>query len=146
VKEVRGFFGDYRFLSNFHPSPFTIGGVEYATVEHFFQASKAANKEDHDYVNSADSPGVAKHRGRRITLREDWERVKLRVMRIGLNAKFAQNPELKTKLTETGVAYLEETNNWGDTFWGRAGGKGFNHLGEMLMEIRDANRMQVFYE
>lgn len=142
---IKGFFGEYHFLSNFHPSPFKVRGVEYATVEHFFQASKAATQEDHDYINSAATPGVAKHRGRRITLREDWERVKLRVMRIGLKAKFEQNPELKQKLMDTGNHHLEETNSWGDTFWGVAGGRGFNHLGEMLMELRDGERMEQFF-
>ncbi len=145
MTDIKGFFGDYRFLSNFYESPLRVNGVTYLTVEHFFQASKASNKEDHDYVNSAATPGIAKHRGRRITLREDWERVKLRVMRLGLRAKFEQNPELKQKLLDTGGAYLEEANSWGDSYWGKCGGRGHNHLGEMLMELRDGERMEKFF-
>jgi ribA/ribD-fused uncharacterized protein len=136
MNDVRGFFGDYRFLSNFYPSPMEINGKKYDTNEHFFQASKARDDVDHEYVRTAPSPGLAKHRGKRIPIREDWDKVKLQVMLEGLIAKFEQNPELNQRLIETDPGYLEETNYWGDTFWGVSGGKGCNNLGKLLMFIR----------
>lgn len=30
-----------------------------------------------------------------------------------------------------------EENNWGDKFWGTVNGVGENHLGKILMRIRD---------
>lgn len=32
-----------------------------------------------------------------------------------------------------------EVNNWGDTYWGVCNGIGDNHLGKILMKIRDNN-------
>lgn len=142
---ILGFFGEHRYLSNFSEHGFYVGTVWYATNEHFFQASKATDKEDHDFVNSSDSPGVAKHRGKRITLREDWEEVKLAVMLWGVKAKFEQNPKLKEKLLATENAYLEETNHYGDTYWGKSAGKGQNQLGIILMGLRDTFRIEQFY-
>lgn len=136
MNDVRGFFGDYRFLSNFYPSPMEIDGKKYDTVEHFYQASKADNDQDHEYVRTSPSPGIAKHRGRRIPVREDWNKVRVQVMLEGLIAKFEQNEELNQRLIETDPGYLEESNNWGDTFWGVCNGKGQNNLGKLLMLVR----------
>ena len=47
-----------------------------------------------------------------------------------------QIPSLRDKLIATGDAYIEETNNWGDEFWGVCHGFGENMLGKILMEIR----------
>ncbi len=33
---------------------------------------------------------------------------------------------------------IVERNTWNDTFWGVCKGKGENHLGILLMEIRDS--------
>ena len=52
-------------------------------------------------------------------------------------AKFVQNPELAAKLLATGGRRLEETNWWGDRFWGVYQGEGKNVLGFVLMETRD---------
>jgi len=50
--------------------------------------------------------------------------------------KFARHPGLKASLRQTGNARLVEGNWWGDTFWGVCNGKGTNHLGKVLMEVR----------
>lgn len=142
MNDIRGFFAEHRWLSNFFGGGFEVDSLFYASNEHFYQASKAGCVEDHEYVRSSPTPGMAKHRGKRIPLREDWEKVKIDVMKKGLFAKFEQNPDLKQKLLDTGVAYLEETNTWGDTFWGKCNGKGHNHLGEALMELRELYRME----
>lgn len=56
-----------------------------------------------------------------------------------LRAKFVQEP-MRSKLLETGEAYLEETNYWKDTFWGVYNGTGENRLGRLLMLVRDELR------
>lgn len=55
--------------------------------------------------------------GRKVTLRKDWENVKLDVMRSLILQKF-QDKDLMDLLLATGHAYLEEANSWGDTYWG----------------------------
>ncbi len=53
-----------------------------------------------------------------------------------------QDPELRAALLATGNRYLEETNWWGDTFWGVCNGAGENRLGMILMAIRTRIIMQ----
>ena len=69
-------------------------------------------------------------------MRTDWEQIKVGVMKDLVLQKFTKHKELKEKLLATGDAYLEETNTWNDIFWGVCKGKGQNHLGKILMEVR----------
>ena len=56
-----------------------------------------------------------------------------------VRAKFYQNPQLAEKLIATADRKIVEGNTWHDTFWGvdAATGKGENHLGVILMKIRE---------
>lgn len=130
MEAIERFVGKYHFLSNFYIES------DGSTVEHQYQASKATNIEDYMYVISQPTPGKAKHAGRKIRIRPEWETIKLIVMEELLRKKFS-NLELAQKLLETGSTVLVEGNAWGDTFWGVYEGKGQNHLGILLMKIRD---------
>ncbi|MGX8680786.1 MAG: NADAR family protein, partial [bacterium] len=81
---------------------------------------------------------IAKKKGRRVLLRDDWEQVKDRIMEEIVLAKFQQNPELKAQLLATGDAMLEEGNQWHDDYWGvdLRTGRGQNRLGRILMKVR----------
>lgn len=129
---IDSFEGKYRFLSNFS----TEGAIK-PTVEHQFQAMKAAKVEDAIRVMAADTPGQAKRIGRKIELRSDWEEIKVSVMKNLVHRKFFDDDILWTKLIETGDEELVEGNHWGDTFWGVCRGKGENVLGEILMMVRE---------
>ena len=65
-----------------------------------------------------------------------WDKRKDQAMLGIVWAKFSQNPELSAKLLATGDKYLEETNWWGDAYWGVFNGKGDNVFGKTLMEVR----------
>jgi ribA/ribD-fused uncharacterized protein len=143
VKDIIGFFGPYRFLSNFSPSEVTISLREGSdtllichTVEHGFQASKALNPSERQWVTQAPTAGVAKRRGRAVKLRPDWEIVKVDVMLALLRQKFAFGTELGAKLLDTEDAQLVEENHWGDRYWGTVRGAGENMLGKCLMQVR----------
>jgi ribA/ribD-fused uncharacterized protein len=82
-------------------------------------------------------PGQAKKMGRNIKTVKDWDKIKINVIRKVLNNKFRDNPDLLKMLRDTGDALLIEGNTWGDRFWGMCNGHGLNHLGKLLMEIRD---------
>lgn len=137
---IDSFRGQYRFLSNFYPSPFP-------TLEHHFQASKATTVEDAIFVMSAaksekgvstllvPDPGEAKRRGRAIKCRDDWDDCKIEIMHGWLVIKFL-DPMLRGWLRDTGDAELIEGNTWGDRFWGKCNGEGENVLGELLMIVR----------
>lgn len=136
---INSFDGEYRFLSNFHESPIKEGVITYPTVEHYFQAQKTLDYEERLMIARAATPGEAKRMGRQVTLRKDWEDVKISVMEKGLRMKFAI-PELRDKLLATGEEELVEGNWWGDTCWGVCKGVGANNLGKLLMKIREESR------
>ena len=108
---INRFDGKYAFLSNFSLSPITFEGITYPTVEHYFQAMKTLDLDMRRTIAAAATPGIAKRMGRKVHLREDWERVKDAYMKNALRAKF-QDPKLKAKLLATGDTYLEEGNTW----------------------------------
>lgn len=136
MKKIDKFDGtEYGFLSNFYPSPIEYKGIKYPTVEHMFQALKSLNPVERMAIAAAATPGQAKRMGRRVSLRGDWEAVKVDVMRTALQLKFS-DPTLKAKLIATGDAELIEGNTWNDTFWGVCRGTGRNMLGTLLMELR----------
>jgi len=65
-----------------------------------------------------------------------WDGAKLGIMAQLVVQKFTNNAVLAQRLHDTGDAELIEGNTWGDTFWGICKGKGENHLGRILMEVR----------
>lgn len=135
-KAITSFRGKYSFLSNFYPSFVHFESMRFAAVEDAFQAAKTLDLSERQRIAMAPSPADAKRMGRHVDLRPDWEDIKINVMHDLLVEKF-QDPRLKTKLLATGDAYLEEGNKHGDRFWGTVDGKGENHLGKLLMEVRD---------
>lgn len=138
------FDGDYAFLSNFYNAPVIFNGIKFKNSEAAFQAQKCVNRED--CAKFADlEAGKAKRLGRRIELRPDWEDVKLVIMYQIVFAKFSQNPELAEKLKNTGYAYLIEGNYWNDRYWGVCNGEGENHLGLILMHVRETLRCESLF-
>lgn len=142
MRVIDRFDGEYNFLSNFSDSPMklnlgSLGTWSVLNVEEVFQAAKAVDDKDAIWVLQAGRPGMAKRRGRAIRKRDDWDEIKIDVMRMYVTAKFVQNPDLAQKLLDTGDAILIEGNTWGDRFWGTVNGEGENWLGKILMEVRD---------
>lgn len=139
-KEILGFFDEYRFLSNFEmcKNRLEFGGFSFATSEHLYMALKTSNMESWKTLSENDSPSFARKFGQTISLRSDWNKVRIDAMRVAVYEKFSKNPELAERLLETVGYYLEETNNWGDEFWGVnwKTRQGENNLGKVLMEVR----------
>ena len=133
---ITSFQGEYRFLSNFHPSTITIKGQVYPTVEHAYQAGKALYRDEREMIQQAISPGQAKRLGKIVIRKPDFEERKLKYMEKCLREKF-KDPRLARLLLNTGSQNLIEGNTWGDRFWGVCHGKGENHLGRLLMKIRE---------
>lgn len=137
----------YAFLSNFWecskpvsvPSDYLDMQITGPTVEHVYQAYKAARLADAAFVLAAGSPGEAKKRGRKVELRPDWEEIKIPVMFQCLQSKFGIGRQERQWLIETSGQHLREGNTWGDTFWGvdSAAGGGLNYLGKLLMVVRE---------
>lgn len=132
---ITRFQGKYRFLSNFYPATILLDGVEYPTVENAYQASKYLPRHRKDFTTMA--PGQAKRMGRKSReLPVAWETIKTFQMKFLLRQKF-EHPDLREQLLLTGTEEIIEGNTWGDMFWGMYNGVGSNHLGRLLMEIRE---------
>lgn len=134
---INRFTGCYRFLSNFYPALIRYQGWIWPSAEHAYQAMKTFDQDQRKEILHADTPSIAKRIGRHVTMRYNWDKVKLDIMRDIVRAKFEQNPDLMLDLLGTGDEELIEGNHWGDTFWGQCNGVGENWLGKILMEIRD---------
>jgi ribA/ribD-fused uncharacterized protein len=144
VEYINEFTGVNRFLSNFWSCFIIAEGTWYPSVENAYQAMKMSNKLDRlRFVTIKASE--AKKLGRTLPMRPDWDDVKLEVMYQLVKQKFA-DPMLGSHLLNTGDAELQEGNYWGDTYWGTVNGFGENHLGKILMrvreELKEAERMK----
>ena len=134
---IYGFFGPFRFLSNFHFVDIEWNGIIFPTTEHAYQAAKSNNPDDWKIFANLVKPRDARILGQTIPLDPEWHtRIKFEVM-YAINKTKYSNPELRQMLLDTGDAYLEETNHWNDTCWGVCNGIGENYLGLLLMQIRD---------
>lgn len=133
---IKGFTGEYRFLSNFCLCIVKHNGEEYTSAEHAYQAAKTDSVFFKRAIKEASTPGEAKKLGRKAPLRDDWNHIRIATMHEILLEKFSREP-FKSLLKETGSESLEETNAWGDTYWGVCDGRGTNHLGFLLMKVRE---------
>lgn len=140
--QIKGFRGEFEFLSNFYDSVIYVDGDRFPTVEHAYQASKTLDPWSRRMIRNALTPGKAKQLGKGVKLRPDWEEKKVEMMRVFVQKKF-ENPFLGPMLLETGDAEIIEENTWGDREWGVCKGEGKNLLGKILMSVRDELRQRA---
>jgi ribA/ribD-fused uncharacterized protein len=150
------FLDYYFFLSNFYVHPFTYptpnskGGdwlngwdaKEYKSVEHAYQAFKADNEAEHEYVRNLDTAGKAKRFGRLVSMRKNWDEIKYELMLDLVRTKF-DDTGLAKLLLDTDNEKLVEGNYWHDCVWGSCTCdacstiEGKNWLGKILMQVRE---------
>lgn len=133
------FRGDFHFLSNMFLCSVAVDYVPYSSSEHAYQSFKCLYPEDAEDVRHAVSGYAAKRIANNRTRKPYWEDVKLCFMLKVLRAKF-QGRWLREKLIATGNRYLVEHNTWYDQYWGVYNGVGQNHLGQLLMQVREECR------
>lgn len=137
---IKQFQNEYRWLSNFAPVEVELEGVTYPSVEHAYMSAKSDSKEWKEFcANTANTAGTVKKASRNITLVENWDSIKLDVMKALLQQKFSKNP-YKNLLRQTGDVHIQEGNSWNDKFWGVClkTNTGENHLGKIIMDIRSS--------
>lgn len=139
-QDIAGFFGQYRYLSNFYPS-----SILKPTLEHHFQSLKTKDHQaalDHMLLKGM-TAGQAKRYGKTLELVPDWDKMKDVVMLMLVRRKF-KDAVLAKRLLSTGERRLIELNTWGDQYWGMVEvyGElvGRNQLGITLMQVRDELR------
>lgn len=133
---VFGFFGDYRFLSNFWGCRIQLDDLLFTSAEAAYQSLKTDSWREKQMISEM-TPGEAKKYSCIMKVRKDWEINKEWSMLLVVTAKFQQNLYLAERLKSLSGLYLEETNYWKDTYWGVCDGVGHNKLGKILMYVRD---------
>ncbi len=133
------------WLSNFAAAGFAgPGGALWPSVEHWYQAGKAADPAAAERIRRAATAREAQRLGRAVRCRDDWDDAKLARRAAGLLLRFAPQRPDTARLLATGERALRHTTPCGahgDPFRGvgRDGG-GANRLGRMLEGIRAARR------
>lgn len=149
------------YFSNMWRGSITVKGVDYGSVEHYFQSKKfCGSAEAEKYrgeIIAAKTPAMSKVLGAqrryghwtwekklveiadkyrdKVSLRRDWESVKDGVMYVALFAKFGEG-EMRDRLLATGNAILVE-DTVRDSYWGNGGDKQrIGKLGLLLMKVR----------
>ena len=135
------------FLGNSYLYPIKIRGLQFKCAEAAFHAVKFyASTTDMKRFQNLDGKAA---RDLNYQLMESWtiekcikwqDTQRIDNMRDVLMAKFNQHPKLKELLLATGDAYLVAHTpvSESDAFWGdHANGTGKNHLGVLLMELRE---------
>jgi len=133
---------EYGEFSNFSRYGFELDGEYWATSEHYFQAQKFSDMELRRKIQNAKTPMEAAQAGRNRNnlLRDDWEEIKVAIMKKAILQKFMSHNDLKALLLSTGTEEIIEENT-ADYYWGCGkDGTGKNVLGKLLMEIREELR------
>jgi ribA/ribD-fused uncharacterized protein len=112
----------------------------YAAGEHFYRSMKfyKTDPEWAEEIRKASTPAEAKSKGSSTShiISPNWDKNKDEVMRVCLKNKIRCNPNLRTKLIETGDAILIEDSPT-DYYWGCGKtGAGKNMLSKLWMELR----------
>jgi len=151
------FYGS--FYSQWAIRDININNVVYNTCEQYMMAQKALLFNDHYALNQimeSKDPKVQKSWGRKVRnfKVKEWEEKAQHVVFIANYAKFTQHEDLKKRLLDTGDKILVEASPW-DKIWGigmRASDKGIedpknwkgtNWLGEAIMKVRAAIRIDI---
>ena len=125
--------------------PLRINGVSIRTSEALYQLCRYPHlPEIQEMIVLEKSPMTAKMKSKpfRKQSRNDWDKIRVKVMRWCLRVKMLQNREkFLNLLTETGDMPIVELSTR-DSFWGAKPTEfdtitGMNVLGRLLMELRE---------
>lgn len=149
AKQVFFYEQDFYVLSNFSAFNLQWKGRMFATSEAAYHWEKFPDRDAlRSHIISAPSAHVAfklaeDHKDQR---REDWNEVRVTIMREILMAKAMQHEYVRRKLLATGDRELVE-DSWRDSFWGWGPNRdGRNMLGNLWMNVRDELRLKALAE
>lgn len=129
----------YFVFHNFSAHTIEYQGLTYPTAEHAFHAMKFKDAALREQIRTAPSPIAAFTLGKELKpqRRADWDEIKVGILTDIIRHKAQQNEDVKEALLASGSEEIVEVNP-NDDFWGSgADGKGLNHTGKILMQIRD---------
>jgi len=154
----------YGVFSNWYHAEFNIAGMHYVNSEQYMMYQKVmlANRTDlAKKIMAEENPSKVKdYAGKNYftdfpKIKPIWDEISNSIVKIGIKAKFAQNPDLLEILLSTGNSLLAECSQ-SDRIWGIGIGlsrqsewenvanwDGNGYLGRALMQIRDEFRAEI---
>lgn len=131
----------YGPLDNWSAHRVKLWGHTFTTLEHGYHWRKFSETAPDiaAEIMEAPSPWAAMRvdRAHKQQRRTDWDEVKVGIMHELLEAKLAQNDDVRAKLEQTGSKTIVENSPW-DSFWGCGPDKtGQNTVGKLWMELRE---------
>lgn len=130
---------DFYVLSNFSAFTLMWKGIRFDTSEAAYHWEKFPDEQEvRDMIVAAPSAHEAFKlaESQKVFRRQDWDLVKVDVMREILREKARQHEYVRRKLLATGERELIE-DSWRDNFWGWGPNRdGRNMLGKLWMEVR----------
>ena len=93
---------------------FNVNNIEYYSAENYFQCQKATNQKDFEKVRNGGVGSDVWMLASSITLRPDWEEIKVEEMYKGNKAKFDQHPDMAKDLASSKgePIFTGSTNFW----------------------------------
>ena len=157
---ITQFKGQYEFLDPAYYCLTEFDGAIYNSAEAAFLAAQFDDPYFRSmFRNSALPIWRARDLAKRLQKRRDWTpELSLELMRQITLDKFSRSPNLRSLLLATRHERIVAENNWHEQFWGRCicntrSGKygqkdaclvpGNNHLGNILMSVRDQLAVEV---
>ena len=161
--EIIGFYHpdeEYGCFSNWYPAEFDYAERHYANSEQFMMYQKVMMFRKYELgekiMHTEDPAKCKKIAGTKFPEfnAEVWEKTCETIVKRGVKAKFAQNPDICRILLDTGNALLAECSRY-DRKWGIgidigsqrwhdvSNWQGKNLLGRILMQVREELRMEM---
>lgn len=130
---------DFYVLSNFSAFRLMWAGIDFDTSEHAYHWEKFPR---HDAARQMIRTARSAHEAFKVAeryksyRRQDWDLVRVAIMKEVLRAKATQHEYVMRKLMQTGDRELIE-DSWRDAFWGWGENRdGENMLGKLWMILR----------
>ena len=146
--------GEWGLLSNFARTPIVIDGVTFDCTEKLFQVIKFTDDESRKVIYSKKGQPIkmiARHQEKVGSIREDWGRIFIDVMKFCLMQKYSQSEAFRKELERSkgmfiveqqpnpkrpAGAYSAKLSEDGKTW------RGPNIMGRLLMELRDKGTLE----
>ena len=118
--------------------PFELEGVQWPSIEHYYQSMKYDSKEYREKIRNAATVQEAEKLGNKRfkKKRSDWKQVETTIMTRAVYTQCRTYDDMAESLLKTGKENLVEDSQF-DYFWGCGRDRrGQNHFGHILMNVR----------
>lgn len=137
-------------FSNFAPTPLIYECTTFRNTEQLFQLMKFQDEHAVRSVYAANNPKMSAKHWEKKYRRNDWGQMIVDAMKFCLQLKFKQSQQFREALNASKGKYIVEDQTtfrkkYADTWGVKREGEMFtgpNLMGKLLMELRDAGRLE----